>query len=138
MRWTFDETTGTLTLGPAAGDFESWALENDVTGGENGDSDNDGIANLTEYALDLNPAASDGSAGTLHAPTRVLSFAKRPEAVENNDITYIIEESDDLGAADPWTEVPSYTTNDSTTISYTLPNGKNATFARLVVQKTNP
>lgn len=138
IRWTFDETTGTLTLGPAAGDFESWAIENDVTGGESGDSDNDGIANLIEYALDLNPAASDGSPGTFHAPTRVLSFAKRPEAVENNDITYIIEESDDLGADDPWTEVPSYTTNDSTTISYTLPNGKNATFARLVVQKTNP
>lgn len=137
-RWTFDETTGTLTLGPAADDFESWALENGVTGGLLGDSDNDGIANLIEYALNLNPAGSDGSAGTFDPATRVLSFAKRPEAVENADVVYSIEESDDLGVTDAWTEVSSYTTNDSNTISLTLPTGKTTTFARLVVLKPNP
>ena len=44
------------------------------------------------------------------------------EAVANNDITYAIEESDDLGVGDPWSPVTP-DVNDSATISYTLPTG---------------
>lgn len=128
--WTFDETTGVLELTSTGGDFASWALTNSVSGGADGDSDDDGIPNLVEYALNLNPAGSDGSAGTFNGS--LLSFAKRAEAVTNGDVTYVIQESDDLGAVDLWQAVTP-TTNDSTTISYTLPSGGPRKFARLLI-----
>jgi lysophospholipase L1-like esterase len=68
--------------------FATWASAHGVTGGANGDSDHDGISNLVEYALLLNPAASDGSPGTLTG--NLLSFTKRAEAVANRDVTYAI------------------------------------------------
>jgi autotransporter-associated beta strand protein len=127
--WTFDETTGVLEL-TSGGNFASWALTNSVTGGADGDSDNDGIPNLFEYALNLNPAGSDGSAGTFNGS--LLSFAKRAEAVTNGDVTYAIQESDDLGAGDPW-ETVTPTVNDAMAISYTLPGGGPRKFARLLI-----
>lgn len=123
-------TAGSITPG-AAIDYTSWAYLNGVTGGPNGDSDNDGIKNLVEYALNLNFAGSDGSAGTLTG--NMLSFTKRPEAVTNGDVTYAIETSPDL--LNSWTPV-SYIlpdVNNGTTISYTLPTGLGKIFARLVV-----
>ena len=47
----------------------------------------------------------------------------------NGDVTYAIEESDDLGQ---WTVVTP-DVNNATTISYTLPVGKTKAFARLVI-----
>ena len=126
--WTFNETTGILSL--TGGNFASWALENGVTGGPSGDSDTDGIPNLVEYALMLNPAGSDGSAGTFTGG--LLSFAKRGVAVTNGDVTYAIQESDDLGQTDPWAPVTP-TTNTDATISYALPAGSPKKFARLVI-----
>ena len=93
----------------------------------------DGLSNLMVYALDLKTDGTNGSAGTL-AGTR-LSFAKRAEAVANGDVTYAIEESDDLGQADPWTEISTYVENSATTISCDLPPGKSRTFVRLVVRQ---
>lgn len=123
-------TAGAITPG-VANNFGTWALANGVTGGPNGDSDNDGIKNLIEYALNLNFAGSDGSAGTLTG--NVLSFTKRPEAVTNRDVTYAIETSSDL--LDPWTPVSHVLpdVNEDNTISYTLPTGLGKIFARLVV-----
>ena len=110
--------------------FASWAAAQspEVTGGPYGDSDNDSIPNLVEYALNLNPAASDGAPGTLTG--RVISFDKRAEAVANGDVTYEIETSPDLN--NPWTTVtPDF--EDGTTIYYTLPAGEEAIFGRLKV-----
>lgn len=117
----------------SAGTYSSWASANGVTGGTNGDSDHDGISNLVEYALALNPAASDGAPGTFTGGT--LNFTKRAEAVTNADVTYSIEESDDLGITDPWQTVTP-TTNTSSAITYTLPSGSPKKFARLVVKTT--
>ena len=39
---------GTVANTGAANDYTSWASDNGVTGGVNGDSDNDGIKNLVE------------------------------------------------------------------------------------------
>jgi autotransporter-associated beta strand protein len=116
-----------VTTGSAGGNFASWALFNGVTGGENGDSDNDGISNLVEYALNLNFNGSDGSAGTFSGNT--LTFNKRAEAVTNGDVTYVIETSTDLGITNPWTPV-SPTTNTPEEISYLLPSGPAKNFAR--------
>ncbi len=134
-----NDTFASSTSSPLAGaqvvniaaTYATWAAANKVTGGPNGDSDHDGISNLVEYALNLNPAGSDGSPGTLTG--KLLSFAKRAEAVTNGDVTYMIEVSTDLGLTHPWTEVSSYQTNDGTTISCILPDGVPASFARLKV-----
>jgi hypothetical protein len=107
-----------VTRGALIANYTTWAATHGVTGGANGDSDNDGIANLIEYALDLNPAASDGSAGTLVADT--ITFKKRAEAVLNGDVTYGIETSSDLGISDPWTAVTP-TTDAPLEISYKFP-----------------
>ncbi len=115
------------------GSFASWATTNGVTGGPNGDSDQDGIPNLTEYALALNPAASDGTPGTYVGDT--LTFTKRAEAVTNGDVTYSIQQSADLGITDPWHTVTP-TTDTPTTISYQIPSGAARTFARLKIATT--
>lgn len=129
------DSTGNITASKAGGNptsnFTSWASANGVTGGANGDSDFDGILNLVEYALDLNHQGSDGSPGTYSGG--VISFTKRPVAVSNGDITYVIETSDDLGVTSPWTPVTSGVTNNTTQIFYTLPSGKPKSFARLRV-----
>ena len=79
---------------PASNDYASWASANGVTGGVNGDSDNDGIKNLVEYAL------ADGTSGTYIGGT--LSFTKRG-GIYGTDITYSIEESTNLSV---WTPRP--------------------------------
>jgi autotransporter-associated beta strand protein len=117
--------TGTLTVatGPVTDNYASWAALNGVTGGPNGDSDNDGVKNLVEYAL-----ADGQERGTLTGST--LSFTKRG-APYGADLTYAIETSDNLGISDPWAPVTP-TVNNATTISYILQNpGDN--FARLKV-----
>ena len=116
-----------VTTGSATGNFTTWAGDNGVTGGSNGDSDNDGISNLVEYALNLNPAGSDGSAGTFAG--NLLKFDKRALAVTNGDVTYVIEESTDLGISDPWAPVTP-TSNTTTEITYLLPDGPVKNFAR--------
>ncbi len=112
------------------GDFASWAIDNNVTGGQTGDSDLDGVSNLLEYALNLNTAGSDGSVGSLVGMT--MAFSKRAIAVSNDDITYAIQESDDLGFADAW-QVVTPTTDTVSEITYTLPTGAARKFARIVV-----
>lgn len=117
-----------VTTGAVSGNYFTWAATNLVTGGPNGDSDNDGISNVVEYALNLNFAGSDGSPGTLSGS--LLSFNKRLEAYNNGDVTYVIEESSDLGITDPWSPVTP-DANNSSVISYTIPSGPGDNFARL-------
>ena len=105
---------------PVTNDYASWASANGVTGGVNGDSDNDGIKNLVEYAL------ADGTSGTYTGGT--LSFTKRG-GLYGTDITYAIEESTDLSF---WT--PAASTQNAATISYVFTGPVPAKkFARLKV-----
>jgi hypothetical protein len=127
-----------VSSGDTSADYYGWASANGVTGGPGGDSDHDGISNLTEYALDLNPSASDGSPGTLTGT--LIVFTKRSLAVENGDVTYAIEESanlgltDDLGLTDPWNVVTPLVNNNAS-ISYALPSGRERVFVRLKVSQ---
>ncbi len=132
--WTFDETTGTLTLSVAA-EFTSWiagfgldAADQDPTD----DPDGDGVNNLMEYALaGRNPSVSDGAAGTFTGG--LLSFAKRTDA---SGIIYAIQESDDLDASDPWTTVTATTDTAAEITWQMLPADRAKRFARLLVTQT--
>jgi autotransporter-associated beta strand protein len=124
------DANGYLTASSTA-TFYAWATANGILGGPTGDSDNDGISNLVEYALDLNPSGSDGSAGTYNSATGLISFTKRQSAVENGDLTYIIQVSSDLVS---WTNEVIHAPGDANaSISTTLiPDGPKK-FARLTV-----
>jgi hypothetical protein len=113
--------------------YTTWAAAQvpPVTGGADGDSDHDGIPNLVEYALVLDPAAADGSPDSFDGS--LLSFTKRGVAVTNGDVTYAIQISTTL-AADSWVEVGAYVENNDAKISCTLPTSVGGkVFARLVV-----
>ncbi len=128
--WTFSETTGKLTVGPAG--YAAWADANNVTEGENGDDDNDGIINLVEYALGLDPQVSSVPAGSFVG--NLLTFTKGPEAKVAGDVTYIIETSTSLDTGS-WT--PAAATDTTDTISFSLPPNQpgGKLFARLRVTK---
>lgn len=133
--WTFSEATGALSLAVAGtgGSYSTWASANGIAGQPaSGDFEKDGLSNLIEYALGKSPTTSSGPAGTYSGGA--VSFSKGAEAVANGDVTWVIQESDDLGVADAWQAVTP-TVNNSSTISYTLPTGKPKVFVRLVVQQ---
>lgn len=123
---TYFSGTGTLTVlnGPAVSDdYASWALANSVTGGAGGDSDNDGVSNLVEYAL-----IQGGERGVFSGNT--ITFTKRG-APYGTDISYAIETSETL-AADSWTTVVTDGTESG--IAYTFTPGTPVKkFARLKV-----
>ena len=114
-----------------ASSFTSWASSQvpPVTGGPTGDSDNDGVENLVEYAL-----IDGGERGGFNSATQTVSFTKRA-APYGTDVTLTIQESDDLGISDPWETVTATIVGD--TISYTLPSSKAKVFTRLRVSQ-NP
>ena len=130
------DINGELKIGatadaPPAGNYASFATENGL-GAAGDDSDGDGVKDLLEYALATNLTGPDSGLGAL--VDRTFSFTKRAAAVTNGDLTYAIEESDDLGLADPWQTITP-TTDTDTDISYTLPPGKTKVFARLKVSQ---
>lgn len=118
---------GVLQVGEA-NNYASWAASQvpPVTGGPNGDDDNDGVKNLIEYAL-----ADGGARGALSGNT--ITFTKRGPPY-GGDLTYIIEISVTL-EADSWspavTHGPAQLGSD---ISYTFgPDSLVKEFARLKV-----
>ncbi|MBK1832427.1 Ig-like domain-containing protein [Roseibacillus ishigakijimensis] len=122
-------STASFTTLP--GGYSHWSSEHEVTTGPQGDDDGDGVSNLVEYALGLDPQAAEPSPGTLR--DGVLSFAKGAEAAANGDLRYTIETSPDL--QDPWTTVEASIETDEE-ISCSLPEGQSRIFARLrVVQQ---
>lgn len=123
---------GILQVG-APFDYTSWAANQvpPVTGGPNGDDDNDGVENLVEYAL-----IDGGERGTIIGNT--ITFTKRG-APYGSDLTYGIESSTNLGITDPWDAPAGGVTEDAFSISYTFtPGNPEKKFARLKVVRTAP
>ena len=89
--YTLVQTATGIRLDQAAGGYAAWATANNVQQGENGDDDKDGVINLVEYALGLNPQVSSVPAGTFAG--NLLTFVKGPEAKAAGDVTYSIETS---------------------------------------------
>jgi fibronectin-binding autotransporter adhesin len=127
--YTLVQTESEIRLDQVTGGYASWATDNSITEGENGDDDKDGIINLVEYALGLDPQASSTPAGTFSANT--LTFTKGAEAKAAGDVTYSIEISTTL-LEGSWS--PAAATEDADSISFQL-SGPGKLFARLKVTK---
>jgi hypothetical protein len=106
--------------------YAAWASANGIGGQPaSADFDKDGIANLVEYALGLDPTLSSSQPGTNSGG--VLSFSKGRVASANGDLIYQIEASADLAGWIPVTP----TVDDDGTISSALSAGETRKFLRL-------
>lgn len=96
------------------------------------DFDNDGISNLVEYALGLNPRISSVPVGTLTGNT--LFFAKGIDAIANGEVKWIIETSETLQTDSWFDEVTQNERDPALTINYDFsPPTPAKKFARLKV-----
>ena len=120
--------TGYLTTGSGGDNYASWAASQvpPVTGGPNGDDNNDGVKNLVEYAL-----VDGGGRGVLSGDT--ITFTKRG-GVYGTDLTYIIETSETL-ESNSWSPAVTHGSAElGSPISYTFtPGSPVKEFARLKV-----
>jgi autotransporter-associated beta strand protein len=122
------DSNGYLVLG--GNDFTSWAANQvpPVTGGPNGDSNDNGVPNLVEYAL-----VDGGERGVISG--NAITFTKRG-GLYGTDITYIIETSETLDSGS-WTVETTHGPEliaSNPTIGYTFTFGTPAKkFARLKV-----
>lgn len=128
--------TTAFTLG-TAGNYASWATTNGITGElPNDDFDKDGLSNLLEYAMGLDPKVESQPAGTL--VNGLLSYPKGADAFANGDVTWKIQTSTTL-APGSWQDVTE--TENNTSISFQLtvpPPAPGKIFARLEVTQVTP
>lgn len=106
--------------------------------GPNDDADGDGLDNLLEYALDLNPNGNGGGAFTGTAPaltttSTLLQFTYRRV---RNDVTYVVETSPSLTTG-TWTSIgvtQGTPAGDGTTTA-SIPVTPGSRFLRLSVRR---
>jgi autotransporter-associated beta strand protein len=130
------DSNGFLTASGGASNYASWA--NDPSKGNipgepaGGDFDNDGIANIVEYALGQNPRVSSQPAGVFSGNT--ITYTKGADAIANGDVSWVIETSQTLAAAS-WTPAVTQPGGDpSASITYLFtPSSPVKNFARLKV-----
>lgn len=136
-QYTFDETTGVLTLGPAGG-FSSWQSANGTTGGLDDDHDGDGVSNGIEWFL----GGNNPTTGFTPLPAVVansVTWVRHPDYPGfpgNYGTGFVVQASTSLDTGS-WVTAPQGTnpgeveiTGDN--VKYTFPAGtKN--FARLKI-----
>lgn len=139
-QYTFDETTGALTLGPAGG-FSSWQSANGTTGGLDEDHDGDGVSNGVEWFLGGNNPTAGFTAlpgVTNTGGTLSVTWVRHPDYPGfpgNYGTDFVVETSTTL--ANPWTPATEgvglgFVEITGDNVKYTFPAGtKN--FARLKV-----
>ncbi len=130
--------TGTATITVTVGDgslttpetfiltvtanYLAWTFSNGITGAlATGDFDNDGAANLIEYALGTDPKVSSQAAGILSG--NVIIYQKGADAIANGDVSWVIETSLTLAAGSWIPQVTQAAGNRAATISYALTPG---------------
>ncbi len=132
--WTYSEPSGTLSLAVSTGvSYESWAITNGIGGAPfTDDNDNDGLDNGTEYGIGSIPTAFTAQSPLVKVgPNYTLTYAKGAEAAADPQIDYLFEISTSLSA---WTEV-SPTTENASSVSYTLVGGPSTQFVRLKIKR---
>lgn len=118
--YTFDETTGTLTLATAG--FESWIADKGLTGPDaefDADPDNDGVANGLEFILggEPNPATEGSNSLALLPQVSVidgdLTFSFNRKDLSENATSLVFQWSTDLSFSSPANDVPVGATSSS-------------------------
>lgn len=109
--------------------FAAWSASHLDGQGPAEDFHGDGVPNLLRYALLIDSAAPPGPSAVF--TDGMLSFIKRPAAVANGDVRYMIESSPDLGPGS-WSPVTA-DLDDDREISFTVPANTKRLFLRLVV-----
>ena len=128
--YSFDETTGILTLTSAAG-FDAWAASKGLTGGDaafDADPDNDGLDNGLEFVLGGEPnPANPGSNSAALLPTvsqsaGILVFTFKREDLSETGVSLKFQWSTDLSFPSPANDVPvgaADSTTDTITVDVT-------------------
>ncbi|MGL5017806.1 MAG: hypothetical protein ACRDBP_06715, partial [Luteolibacter sp.] len=135
--WTYTESSGTLGLAvSASATFESWASDKGISGAAfTDDADKDGISNGTEYAIGGIPTTFTAPSALVPAGADfTLTYAKGTEAAADPQIDYAFETSPDLSE---WTEVAP-TTENGTSVTYTLVKSGQKKFVRLKIKRIIP
>lgn len=135
LQFNGDNLELVVVVSPAS-NYATWAndpLKGNIPGAPaSGDFDNDGITNIVEYALGMNPRVSSQPAGILSG--NVITYTKGADAIANGDVSWVIETSQTL-ATGSWTpQVTQAAGNPAATIAYTLtPGTPPKNFVRLQV-----
>jgi hypothetical protein len=131
-----------LRLAAAANRYTDWKLlkfgtvENSNNAEDTADPDNDGLANLAEYALGLNPGQFDFALGGVALNGSVLEYRySRSMSARNSGVVYLAEWSDTLADND-WstanvTETILSTSGDREEVKASVPTPGSKRFIRL-------
>lgn len=128
-----DKTASETFILTVNANYLSWSTDQGIPGATPADDhDKDGIVNLVEYALGLNPRIPDAPAGNFSGNS--ITFTKGTAAIANGDVSWTIETSPNLDAGS-WTPQVSQAAGDaSPTISFPLdPEASARSFARFRV-----
>lgn len=124
--WTFNETTGTLTLG--TGGFSSWADANAPGQTMAQDHDLDGVPNGIEYFMGL--AGNAFTANPAPDAANKVSWPKGASYTGTYGTDYVVQTSTNLAT---WTDVPLAEVTNGNPLEYTIPKDAPARFTRLKV-----
>lgn len=103
-KWTFTESTGTLSVADAVvDDYAAWSGPSgyNLSGGLAGDDDGDGLTNFQEYAFGLNPtsaASANPISQILNKATGIFKYTRRATPATTG-VTYVYESSTTLGGS---------------------------------------
>ena len=143
--FSFEETTGVLTVSGGVTPLETWRSANfpgsdalSGIGADTADFDGDGLSNLLEFATDLDPVLTNTKAKvagpspvvvatvtTIGGTFLTLSYPKNPAAT---DLTYTVQATNDLGVT--FTTGTGTTIVNGNTVTYTDDVPLNSTNAR--------
>lgn len=107
QQWSFDETTGTLTLTQSG--YDSWAsqIPNAADRDRGDDPDSDGFTNLQEYLFGTSPVAANGSLATSERSGGTLTIRWKQRT---SGTSYQLKESATLNA--DWANASATPTTD--------------------------